>query len=891
MERQLPPHLQLIAAASGVRIVGARDVWVGRDPVCDFVLDDPWISRRHLVLHPTVTGWTLQDRSHGRTYTESGAITGVALSSQPGSGMRLWLGSKKHSTELIVSTGSEDRQPKDGTPTPELPELRLFSAGTSHSADPLDDNRIGRDPSCDLVINGGSVSGVHATVHWTGGEWELSNDDSSSGCYVSGRRVDRLSLPVGVTEVQVGGPTAHTVIAAVQASGGRSERLQSQPAPGSVVLSRPLMSLLRIGRHPDNDLILNDLSVSRHHSVVRRFQDGWWVEDLGSSFGTFVNGQPVTAGPLHEGDLLALGRHILLLSGGQLIDHVDDRVSLMASSITVEVGGQRILDEVSLVVDAGQLVAVVGPTGAGKSTLVKALSGYSHPSSGAVFYNGQNLHASLGQLRSRIGYVPQDDICHVQLELRKALQYAAELRFPADTRQDERQTRIGEVLTELGLEHRADLRVDKLSGGQRKRCSIAMELLTRPALMFCDEPTSGLDPAYERSVTELLRGLADGGRTILVITHSVASLHLYDRVLCLAPGGRSAYYGPPQEALKYFGVADWPDVFALLEREQRDWTGDLNAHPLGDQYVAGPLKRWIGALSPTSENRSSEQTSLRLTWTLLRRSVAVALASRAYGLLLLAQAPLIGVILLAAVGRNTLDLSAGPRAENAKALLLLALLVVATVTIGLVNACRELVKERAVWQRERAVGLGVVPYLSAKALMATAIALIQIPLLCLIVVAPQKPGRGVLLPSGALEIGLVLFAVAVTASCLGLTISAIAHQEAVALVAVPVLIIAQMVLCGAFVKVDGRPALEQAAWSTTSYWGLNATGSTARVLQLDLRCARQLGVRGGPTSPTPCPGRAEHTVWDWAQNMAGVVAPIPILLLLAGLVLARRRPE
>lgn len=887
MERQLPPHLQLTAATSKANLGGDRDVWVGRDPRCDFVLDDPWISRRHLVLHPTSTGWTLEDRSDGRTFTDDGPVPRFPLSSQDGDGIRLQLGSAKHSTELIVSTGSADRQAKDSTTT----ELRLFAAGTSHWADPRDDNRIGRDPSCELVISGSSVSWVHATVHWTGVEWELSNADSSSGCYVNGRRVDRLSLPPGVTEVQVGGPTGDTVIAHVQPQVGRSEPLQPQPVPGSVVLSRPLMAVLRIGRHPDNDVVLNDLSVSRHHSVVRRFQDGWWVEDLGSSYGTFVNGQPVAAGPLHEGDLLALGRHILVLSGGQLIDHIDDRVSLMASSITVEVGGQRILDKVSLVVDAGQLVAVVGPTGAGKSTLVKALSGYSRPSSGNVFYNGQNLHASLGQLRSRIGYVPQDDICHVQLGLRKALQYAAELRFPADTRKEERQARIGEVLVELGLEHRADLRVDKLSGGQRKRCSIAMELLTRPALMFCDEPTSGLDPAYERSVTELLRGLADDGRTILVITHSVASMHLYDRVLCLAPGGRSAYYGPPQKALEYFGVADWPDVFALLEHDQRDWAGDFSAHPLGDQYVAEPLKRWMGAVSPASDNRPPEQASLRLTWTLLRRSVAVALASRAYGLLLLAQAPLIGVILLAAVGRNTLNLSEGPRAENGKALLLLALLVVATVTIGLVNACRELVKERAVWQRERAVGLGVVPYLSAKALMATTTALVQIPFLCLIVVAPQHPGRGVLFHSGTIEIGLVLFAVAVTASALGLAISALARQEAVALVAVPVLIITQMVLCGAFVKVDGRPALEQVAWTTTSYWGLNATGSTARVLELDPRCLRERAAVAGPTSPTPCPARAEHTVWDWTQNMAGAVAPIPILLLLAGLVLARRRPE
>ena len=757
---------------------------------------------------------------------------------------------------------------------------------------------VGRDPGCDVVMNDPRVSRRHLMLRPTSRGWE-AEDTSTRGTYDdhvllvartpvrTGLRL-RLGHPDDGPELLVG-----TSLATL--------RLQpaTRPLPGSVVASQPMRPVIRVGRHPDNDLVIDDLSVSRQHAVVRQGGDGWWVEDLGSTAGTFIDGRPVSgAAPLRGGQRLALGRHVLVMDGGRLVDHVDDAVTLETRDLVVEVGGQRILDRVSFAAEAGQMVAVIGPTGAGKSTLIKAMSGYSRPTAGTVTYNGQDVHASLAQLRSRIGYVPQDDICHVQLRLGVALRYAAELRFGADTARDERRARVTEVLGELGLGHRAGLRIDKLSGGQRKRASIAMELLTRPALMFCDEPTSGLDPAYERSVTELLRGLADGGRTIVIVTHSVASLHLYDRVLCLAPGGRPAFYGPPGEALAYFGVADWPALFSLLEHEERDWTGELEQHPSGRQYVAGPLARRLHPLpqGPAPESRRGSAV-LRQTWTLLRRSAVVAMASRTYVMLLLAQAPVIALILLAAVGTGQLDgftlgVFTGNGNPGSKALLLLALLVVATVTIGLVNSCRELVKERTVWERERAVGLGVLPYLTAKFLLVTGIATVQVLVMCLIVVRPQRTGAGLVVDSGTVELGVVLLAVAVTSSALGLTISAVARQEAVALVAVPVVVIAQLVLCGAFVLVENEPGLEQAAWATTGYWGFNAAGSTARVLALDPVCARlQRGTASEAVSPIPCSARASHDPTVWTENMAGVLALLPLLLGVTWWVLARRRPD
>ncbi len=203
-----------------------------------------------------------------------------------------------------------------------------------------------------------------------------------------------------------------------------------------------------------------------------------------------------------------------------------------------------------------------------------------------VLYDGRDLYRDYAELRQRIGLVPQDDILHAQLTVHGALSYAAELRFPQDTAKAERRARVDEVVRELGLEQRVHQPVHSLSGGQRKRVSVALELLTKPSLLFLDEPTSGLDPGMDRSVMHMLRGLADDGRTVIVVTHSVLSLDVCDRLLVLAPGGKVAYYGPPGDTLAFFGYEQWPEAFEAFERDrERDWAGDYRFSPFHQQYI------------------------------------------------------------------------------------------------------------------------------------------------------------------------------------------------------------------------------------------------------------------------------------------------------------------
>ncbi len=287
--------------------------------------------------------------------------------------------------------------------------------------------------------------------------------------------------------------------------------------------------------------------------------------------------------------LVGIGHALFHLDGDRLVERIDaGAVAFRARDLVVRTPkGKTLLEGVGFSLEENSLLAVVGPSGAGKSTLLRALTGFRPADSGTVEYADRDLYADYDELRQRIGLVPQDDILHPQLTVRRALAYAARLRFPSDVSVPEREARIDQVIGELGLGGQAEQRIDSLSGGQRKRTSVALELLTRPSLLFLDEPTSGLDPGLDKSVMHTLRGLADDGRTVVVVTHNVANLDVCDRLLLLAPGGTLAYFGPPREALQYFGVSRLRrPVPAARPREERRL-----GRALPPLTAAGPLRR------------------------------------------------------------------------------------------------------------------------------------------------------------------------------------------------------------------------------------------------------------------------------------------------------------
>ncbi|WP_345630195.1 ATP-binding cassette domain-containing protein [Rugosimonospora acidiphila] len=330
---------------------------------------------------------------------------------------------------------------------------------------------------------------------------------------------------------------------------------------------------ITIGRGPRNDIVLKELLVSRRHAEVRRSGAGYVVVDLGSSNGTYLNGKQVSREPLQPGDLLSIGRHQFVFDGDRLHEYLDTGpTSLVVEDLSVTIGRQLLLSDVTFGLAEGSLLGVIGPSGCGKSTLLRAVTGIRPASGGTIRYDGRDLYSQYAELRYRIGMVPQDDVLHRQLTVQRALRFAAALRFADDVPRRERKARVAEVVATLGLTERARQRIDTLSGGQRKRTSVALELLTEPSMLCLDEPTSGLDPALDREVMRELRQLADRGATAVVVTHNVLHLDLCDRVLIMCPGGTMGYFGPPEDVLEFFGAEDYADVFDMITNKPEEWT-------------------------------------------------------------------------------------------------------------------------------------------------------------------------------------------------------------------------------------------------------------------------------------------------------------------------------
>jgi ABC-type multidrug transport system ATPase subunit len=354
--------------------------------------------------------------------------------------------------------------------------------------------------------------------------------------------------------------------------------MSDQPGTGAGVQERaPVAAFdstgtIRIGRDEDNDIVLRDFWVSRRHAEIRRTGNEHHLVDLGSSNGVHHNGRRVPRAVLTAGDRFTIGRHEFLFDGTHFYQHDDmGPTSIIADDLTVEIGGNVLLDDVSFALRHGTLLGIVGPSGCGKSTLLKAMTGFRPATRGRLLYDGKDLYEHYSELRYRIGMVPQDDVLHRQLKVRKALRFAASLRFADDVPRKQRVARVSEVLELLGLSGRAKQRIDTLSGGQRKRTSVALELLTEPSLLALDEPTSGLDPALDKEVMRELRLLADRGRTVVVVTHSVLHLELCDHVLVMCLGGRMGYFGPPDLLLEFFEAEDYADVFDKVTNDADRW--------------------------------------------------------------------------------------------------------------------------------------------------------------------------------------------------------------------------------------------------------------------------------------------------------------------------------
>jgi ABC-type multidrug transport system ATPase subunit len=580
-------------------------------------------------------------------------------------------------------------------------------------------------------------------------------------------------------------------------------------------------------------------------------------------------------------------------------------LSARGLTVTVKHRGvtKTLLADVGFDVPEQSLVAVIGPSGSGKSTLLKALTGYRPADSGEVRYAGRSLVGEYSLLRHRIGLVPQDDVLHAQLTVRAALSYAARLRFPPGVSEADRERRIDEVLTDLRLTDFETNKISTLSGGQRKRVSVALELLTKPSVLFLDEPTSGLDPGMDREVMRMLRCLTDEGRTVVVVTHSVAELSMCDLVLVMAPGGGVAYYGPSEEALPFFECETWADVFhAFSCRQGHDWAGVYRASvhylkycvapsggvtlptprsscedqgPVADVAAAAPVAP-VAPVSAVAEPESNfcaafsgevrEQSWGSQLRTLIRRYVRVIASDRGH-LLLLAVLPMImGVLSMAIPASSGLAAAVGGRANTDAPSVLLVLGVGAALT-GAANAVRELIKERVIYERERASGLSRSAYVMSKAIVLGVITATQTTVLALLCLLPRRlPTHGLVVSGTAVpELIVATVLLGVVSMMLGLVVSAVVRTTEKTMPLLVLIAIVQVVFCGALFPLFHNLGMEQLAWLSPSRWAVAAEAATINLPHI-------MGPPQGRTGTDPL---WQHSVVQWGVDVG-------VLLLLGG---------
>src|SRR5271165_5712271 len=777
--------------------------------------------------------------------------------------------------EDLVSPNGDPDAGRAGHGAP--PPIVVRAQGATKTLRPGPAYRIGRDPSSDIVVEEPLVSWQHATLKVAEGQWFLEDVGSTNGTFADKTQVRQIPI-TDSCQIRLGHPEAGPVLfcKVTYTPGPDATAVHSATALWTAAgmraptgITRLPAKVLRIGRSDDNDVVVPDLRVSRHHAELRKSPGGAYeITDLGSHNGTFVNGQRMESSVLTEADVIGVGLATFRLVGDELqqFDDTGD-VSLDAQELTVTLSsGKILLNDVSFPLPERCLLGVIGPSGAGKSTLLGALTGMRPATTGTVLYDGRDLYANYAELRHRIGLVPQDNILHAQLSARRALGFAAELRFPRDTSAAERSRRIDEVLGELSLTQHAETRTSSLSGGQQKRVNVALELLTKPSLLFLDEPTSGLDPGLDMSVMEMMSGLAREGRTVIVVTHSVANLNICDRLLVLVPGGKVAYFGSPADGLRHFRQLGWAQVFRAFEAEpDRDWAGEYRRSEFFTRYMAEPAQAGHASAAAIREPPPPPKSQNRLAQlsTLVRRYAAVIASDRNYvGVIALLPIILGGLI------RAIPDPGGLTGTSNGNAIQVLLILVMGACLIGVANAVRELVKERPIYTRERAAGLSPGAYLWSKLAILGFISAVQAVVLVAIGLAGRPlPKHGVVLSAAPLvEIMLAMALLAIASMTIGLLISAAVNSSDKTMPLLVVAVLVEVVLSGGIIRLNNMAGLEQLSWLSPSRWGFAAAAAT-----IDLN-----KVTPPPPGATPDP-LWNHTPHVWFLDMGMLLALTVVL--------------
>ncbi|MBE6678069.1 MAG: ATP-binding cassette domain-containing protein [Ruminococcaceae bacterium] len=680
---------------------------------------------------------------------------------------------------------------------------------------------FGRSSDNDIVFSSPIVSRGHGRFVFNGNEWFVEDKESRNGTiynssYIRSHRIsdgDFIRIDDGIEALASG-------VLMIVSSENSNNKWISAPTSANEIT---------IGRDERCTISLPHISVSKIHAKIVRDTTGFYIYDNNSTNGVLVNGKRIIGRTkLHEKDVIVITNSKLIFTS-QAIHYCcyNQGISVDAEDIVVRRGkGAKSFitcNHVRLNIKPGELVAIIGGSGAGKSTILNCISGYLKPTSGKVFINGTDLYNNYDFLKKLIGYVPQQDIVYDNLTLHDMLMYTAKLRLPADTSTAEKEKAIARAIELVELKEKTNHFIKSFSGGQRKRASIAVELLSDPNLLFLDEPSSGLDPGTERNLMSSLRNMANTGKTVILVTHSTLQLKMCDKIVFMGKGGNLCFFGSHDDALKFFGVDDVVDIYNMITDEAPKWSA---------KYASTAV-----SVTPRGANipvkRSGEKKIKQLA-VLSARYVKLIFNDRQRLLLLLLQAPALAALIAVVTNEYVFNYDMFTASGNLAGTLayqntrgIYFALACCCFWVGMLNAIQEICKERNILRREFLSGLSLWSYLGSKLIVLGVLSLVQSLLICGVFSAlVGLPEYSLLFPP-FVEMVITTWLSTVAAASMGLLVSSMFSNPDRAMTLAPILLMPQILFSGIIFKLEGVTKI--LASLTVCKWNMAGYGSSANL--------------------------------------------------------------
>ena len=697
---------------------------------------------------------------------------------------------------------------------------------------------FGRAEDNDIVLNSIFVSRHHGVIYMDHGNVIIQRlPDCKNGLWYHGKKIKSTALRDG-TYIRVFGKIEEQEIGVLLVSSIKEESIVWNSIPVTPGYR------ITIGRDPSCNIVLDHVSISRVHAYVEERNGKYYIADNGSTNGVLLNGKKLLGRKeLKEKDIILITNSKLVFTAGSIVYCMaKSGISVETKNVLKQVGKKKltICDNVNLTINPGELVAIIGGSGAGKTSIMNCISGYSTPTSGQVLVNDVDLYQNYETLKYIIGYVPQKDIVYDNLTVYDMLRYSARLRLPKDVTSEEIDEIVNKVIDTVELSHRSDALVRSLSGGQRKRASIAVELLTDPNLFFLDEPTSGLDPGTERNLIRTLKGMTSTGKTVILVTHSTLGMQEYDKILFMGTGGKLCFAGSYNDALRFFETDDIVNVYEMISAEPDVWQA---------KYERLISQQNSGATSPkkTEIKNSNKKGYFRQFGILSTRYTHLLMNDRQRMLLLLLQAPLLGFLVylvandkFARIYESTISI--------------LFVFSCCAFWIGIMSALQEICKERVILKREYMTGLNLGSYILSKMVVLSVMCVLQSLILTLtiaLLVNVDKGGgdfwRPFLEVSGIIgspftEFFVTTALVSISAAAMGILVSALFTNADRVMTIAPILLMPQILFSGMLFALDGIS--KKISYFINCRWAMEAYGSIINLGKLDLQMTDTLAECG-----------------------------------------------